>query len=251
MKEDESPAKEYKALAIDYDLLNPKEEIFKQKDFFKRLIDKHSIKSCLDCACGTGWHLHMLQKMGIESYGSDLSPEMLKQARKNMESVTVKLKSGDFRTLENSWNRQFDMIICMTTSFPHMATDGDAIKALQSIYGRLNEGGILVIDSGITDSMLDSKPKFIKAREFENGSFYFVLEYPNSDQVIFNILEIKKSDSSLEHAFESITYNAMRKSKLEGYFAQTDFKDIEYFGGFDLSPYSENESGRLITIAHK
>ncbi len=39
----------YQNLSVDYDALQPKEEIFKQEDFFKKLIEKYSIKTCLDC----------------------------------------------------------------------------------------------------------------------------------------------------------------------------------------------------------
>lgn len=55
----------YTHLSIHYDLLQPKEEIFQQEYFFKKLMEKYSIKTCLDCACGTGWHLfieHLFSK---------------------------------------------------------------------------------------------------------------------------------------------------------------------------------------------
>jgi len=64
-----------KLIAEDYELLNRKKDIFKQKAFFKKIVDKYSIKSCLDCACGAGWHLYMLNNMGINCFGSDLSPK--------------------------------------------------------------------------------------------------------------------------------------------------------------------------------
>lgn len=62
---------EYNLLTKDYDALNPKEEIYKQKYFFTKVIDQYSVRSCLDCACGTGWHLFMLDKLGLECYGSE------------------------------------------------------------------------------------------------------------------------------------------------------------------------------------
>jgi glycine/sarcosine N-methyltransferase len=184
---------DYKILAEDYDFLNPKEEIFKQEGFFKKLIEQYQVKTCLDCACGTGWHLFMLGNMGIQCFGSDLSQEMLDKATQHLSGKNVPLKREDFRYLSDSWNEKFDMVICMTTSFPHMQTDADAIQALQAMYAVLNDRGIIVIDNGISDSFLDTKSRFIPARVHKDIAFYFFLEYPTDQSVIFSILEVKKN----------------------------------------------------------
>ncbi len=241
----------YKILAKNYDFLNPKEEIFKQKPFFKKLIKKYSIKSCLDCACGTGWHLFMLDKISLDCFGSDLSKEMLAFAKKNLREKNILLKREDFRKLYNSWKRKFDMVICMTTSLPHMLTDKDVITVLNSIYGVLNDGGVLVISNGISDKLFNSKPKFIPARIFRNQAFYFFLEYPNSKTVIFNILQIKKTKNSFKHYYDIITYNAMRKTVLDRCFQKTKFEKIEYFGDYDFLKYSIRKSKRMIVVAQK
>lgn len=242
---------EYRKLARDYDFLHPKEEIFKQKRFFQKLIQEHSVKTCLDCACGTGWHLLMLNDLGLKCFGSDLSPEMLALAKKNLRGKKIPLKRQDFRKLTNSWKEKFDMVICMTTSFPHMLTDKDAVAALNSMYERLNDQGILVINNGITDALLNGKPKCILGRISGNQAFYFFLEYPNSKRVIVNILQVKKTKDSFEHAFFVVPYNAMRKSALEKYFAKTKFKKVQYFGDDRFRKYSEKDSGRLIVVAQK
>jgi SAM-dependent methyltransferase len=242
---------DYELLAEDYDYLHPKEEIFKQEPFFKELIKKYAIKTCLDCACGTGWHLFMLDSLGIKCYGSDLSSEMLSVAKINLKGRDIPLKKEDFRQLSNSWKTKFDAIICMTTSFPHMLTDSDVMAALQSMYEQLNEGGLLIIDNGISDSMLNDKPKFIPARILKDRAFYFFLEYPNPNRIDFNILEVKRRNDAFEHSFESIQYNAMRKADVERYLAKTKFKKIDYLGDYDFSEYSTKNSKRLIVVSQK
>lgn len=241
----------YKILAEDYDYLNPKEEIFEQKSFFKKLIKEYSITTCLDCACGTGWHLFMLDNLGVECYGSDLSSAMLTLAKKNLRSKNIPLKIGDFRKLSTIWNDKFDMVICVTTSFPHMLTAKEAITALNSMYERLNDDGILVINNGFTDSLFDSKPKLIPARILKNRAFYFFLEYPDPQRVIFNILQVKKTKHSFKQTYYVIHYNSMRKPFLKKYFAKTKFRKVRYFGGYKFTPYSVKKSGRLIIIAQK
>jgi glycine/sarcosine N-methyltransferase len=244
-------ADSYKSLARHYDALNPGEEIFKQRPFFERLIARYSVKSCLDCACGPGWHLLMLNELGLDCAGSDISPAMLSLAQENLRDRAIPLKQEDFRTLARAWHERFDMVICMSTSLPHMLTEADAVAALTSMCDRLNPDGILVIGNGITDNLLDTKPKLIPARILEDRAFYFFMEYPDAHRVIFNILFVQQIGTGFEHAFDVVEYNAMRQSTLQGYFARTPFARVEYSGDFDFSEYSKESSQRLIAIAHR
>lgn len=241
---------EYQILADVYDILNPKEEIFSQKPFFEALVKKYSVEKVLDCACGTGWHLSMFHDMGMTSFGSDISGEMLALAKVNLEGKYIPLKQEDFRTLGNSWGDGYDMITCLTTSLPHMLTDEDVVTALTSMYDRLNDGGILVISNGITDALLTTKPKFIPARVLTHDAFYFVMEYPEN-QLIFNIVYVTKTDDGFDHKFTSLTYSAMRKSVLERCFGKTSFRNISYYGDYDMSPYDPGLSTKLIVVAEK
>ena len=241
----------YKSLAKSYDLLQPKEEILKQKPFFEEITGKYRIKTCLDCACGTGWHLFMLDDFGLSCYGSDISSEMLNISRDSLNGKNIILKKGSFKNLNKIWKIKFDMIICMSTSFPHMLSDLDVMVSLKSIYSQLNDDGILIIDNGFSDKLLKNKPKFIPARILEDTAFYFFLEYPDRSKVIFNILQINKTKDSFNHNVYSMAYNAIGKSKFDNYFKKTDFKKIDYFGDFMFTNYSVANSNRLIVLAQK
>jgi glycine/sarcosine N-methyltransferase len=122
--------------------INEKEEIF-----FRTIFDKYSIKRVLDCACGTGLHLYLLSKLGVDVCGSDYSRAMLKVCSENLlkAGVEVKIKQTDFRFLEDAWSDKFDAILCMTQSIAHLHTHGDLLTALKSMYERLNDGGILIM----------------------------------------------------------------------------------------------------------
>lgn len=241
----------YKSLAKNYDLLQPKDEVLKQILFFEEIIRKYRIKTCLDCACGTGWHLFMLNELGLKCYGSDISNEMLNIAKDNLEGKNIILKKGDFKSLDKIWEIKFDMIICMSTSFPHMLSDLDAITTLESMYYQLKDNGILIIDNGISDKLINNKPKFIPARILKNTAFYFFLEYPSKNKIIFNVLQVNKTKKSFEHKNYSIIYNAINKYIFDNYFHKTDFKKINYFGEFKFSGYSVRNSDRLIVLAQK
>jgi glycine/sarcosine N-methyltransferase len=241
---------EYTILADVYDILNPKEDVFDQRTFFEKLSQVYSVKNVLDCACGTGWHLRLFHDMGLAAVGSDISAEMLALAKTNLEGTNIPLRQEDFRTLGNSWGENFDMITCLTTSLPHMLTDEEVVTALTSMHDRLQDGGILVISNGITDALLNNQPKFIPARVLANEAFYFVMEYP-TDQLIFNVVFVRKTADSFEDKFVSLTYNAMRKSVLERCFAKTGFSQVSYYGDHDMSPYDPATSTKLIVVAQR
>lgn len=243
---------DYAELSINYECLQPKEEIFKQEGFFRNLIERFSVKTCLDCACGTGWHLFMLNNLSLKCDGSDLSGSMLREAKTNLKGLPIELKKENFRTLSKSWKGKYDMIICMSTSFPHNANDKEAFQTLNSAYDRLNHGGIFVIDNGMSDNLFKSKPKFIPARITEEQAFYFVLEYPeNQEKLIFNILNVLKTPTGFNTTFKSIPYMALDLGKMKSLFSKTEYSQIEYFGNYDLDDYSTETSNRMIVIARK
>lgn len=242
----------YSTMAKEYDAyFDTKRAVLRHKPLLRTLIKKHNIASCLDCACGTGWHLAMLHDMDLQCAGSDLSIPMLNVARKNLSGKGILLKHADYRHLSRAWEERFDMVICVTTSFAHMMTDEDAIQALRSMHDRLNDGGILVISNGIADITYKTKPRFIPGVIQRNRAMYFFLEYPNPKQIIFNVIRIKKTRTGFDHALERVEYNAMRKKDFERYFAAVPFRKIEYFGGHDFSPFSKKNSGRIVVVAQK
>ncbi|MBF0410420.1 MAG: class I SAM-dependent methyltransferase [Candidatus Riflebacteria bacterium] len=242
---------QYNILAEDYEELNPKAEIYKQQSFFKEIIIKNKIKTCLDCSCGAGWHLKMITEMGVTCFGSDLSVDMLELAKKNLKSNSIPLKIGNFLTLDKLWSNKFDLVICMTTSFPHLKNISEMKRATKSISNCLSPGGILLIDNGFSDSFFDHKPKFIPAREDSNSGFYFFLEYLASKYVRFNILRVSYSMKKISNKFTSFLYYQMRKSTFERVFKKSDFRKVTFFGDFEFSKYSEKLSKRLICLAKK
>jgi glycine/sarcosine N-methyltransferase len=241
----------YRSLAANYDWLRPKEEALKQRPFFEKLIADHQLTSCLDCACGTGWHLALLDDLGLQVSGSDLADGMLNVAMKNLEGRNIPLKRADFRALDAAWREQFDMVICMTTSFPYMLDDESAAQALKSMVDRLNAGGVLVIDNGFSDAFFDEKPKFIPAQVYHDRAFYFIFEYPQPDRVLVNILYIEHNEEGMHHHFDTHVYNPMRLADMQRYFAATHYSHVEYYGNHEWEPYSTESSRRMVAVAHR
>ena len=118
--------------------------------------------SVLDCACGIGTQSIGLAALGYRVTGSDISEAELAQAQERAAAngVTLPLARADFRALEDTFDRQFDIVIAMDNALPHMLTAEDLSAAIGSMVGRIKDGGLLVASIRDYDALLESKPPY-------------------------------------------------------------------------------------------
>jgi SAM-dependent methyltransferase len=103
-------------------------------------------RSVLDVACGTGAHLEVWARRGLDVAGSDLVPEMLAVARERLPDGTP-LVEADFRSLD--LGRTFDLVTCMFSAIGHAGREGvDA--AIAAMARHVAPGGALVIEPWLT-----------------------------------------------------------------------------------------------------
>jgi glycine/sarcosine N-methyltransferase len=145
----------YKGFADRYDLFFSRfgEHDPVRVEFFRKLFAGNQVRSVLDCACGTGHDLLLFHSLGCEVFGSDISESMLAQAHKNLaeRGVKVLLQKVDYRELPQHFNRQFDTVVCLSSSILHTPNETDVLRAFKSMGTVLRDGGILVLTQGTTD----------------------------------------------------------------------------------------------------
>lgn len=239
----------YEKFAFDYDEFGSIENYLgDEKNFFDRLFSKHKVKTILDCACGTGQHLYMLSQLGYQLWGSDYSPSMLHEAKKNLQErdQSVPLYQCDFRHLECKFDICFDAIVCLTTSLPHLHTDEDLLLAIKSMKNRLNSGGLLVLTSGTTHYNL-TLPSIEVVINREDFSRIFIKEHDNYLQTI-HVLDIYHSPYRLEHNQYDIVYRILLDNDYRNMLIQAGFSDVQIYGDYDMSSYNKS-SQRLIAVA--
>jgi len=239
----------YNNFAFDYDEFGPIEEYLgDEKNFLDNLFVKNNVKTVLDCACGTGQHLYMLEQLGYQVWGSDYSEAMLKVAENNLakHSQKTSLCQCDFRYLEQQFDTSFDAIVCLTTSLPHLHTDEDLLLALRSMKNRLNKGGLLVLTQGTTHHTLTLPPIEVVINQ-EDFSRIFVKEHDNEFQTI-HVLDLFHSAERLENNQYDIVYRILLDNDYRQLLSKAGFDDIQIYGDYNLSPYDET-SRRLIVVA--
>ncbi|MGL5434060.1 MAG: methyltransferase domain-containing protein [Lachnospiraceae bacterium] len=239
----------YQKFAYDYDKFGTIENYLgDEKSFFETLFGEYSVKTVLDCACGTGQHLYMLSQMGFDVSGSDYSESMLEVARNNLEALGKKtpLCQCDFRYLEQKHVDTFDAIICLSTALPHLHTDEDLILALKSMKNRLNKGGLLVLTSGTTHYTLSLPPIEVVVNR-EDFSRVFIKEHDDEFQTI-HILDLFHSPKRIESNQYDIVYRILLNEDYKRLLSIAGYKNINIYGGYEMSEYNE-KSGRLIVVA--
>lgn len=102
----------------------------------------------LDAACGTATLVQLLRQTGWDSAGVDLSPAMLRAARKR---GAFPLAASDLRALP--FGASFDLITCLFDSLNFLLDEKGLAAAFRQFHGALADGGILYADI-ITERMV-------------------------------------------------------------------------------------------------
>jgi|SRR5690554_5288149 len=200
------------------------------------LFKKYNVNTILDCACGTGLQSIGLAKAGFDVTGSDLSDKMLEIARENAKKEdinSIKFFQSDFREVRNKVNKNFDAVICMGNSIPHLKQNSEILKAFKNIYDCLNKGGIAVFDIRNYDSMLENKPRFLPMRinaqkDGKIVSILYVFDYLK-DIIRFNVVYLIEDRDTGDQAMdvEIIDYNPIKSELFTSLLKETGFINID------------------------
>lgn len=103
----------------------------------------------VDAGCGTGVLLERTRRAGWRSSGVDLSPAMLRTARKMRGALPVAV--ADLRALPFDGGPH--LITCLFDSLNFLLEEEDVRRAFRSLAGALRPGGVLYFDV-VTDRMM-------------------------------------------------------------------------------------------------
>ena len=107
-------------------------------------------KDILDVACGTGVLIPDYLARNVKSVTAiDISPEMVKIAKKKFSREKVQIICGDVETAE--FDHKFDCIV-VYNAFPHFP---DPEKLIEVLVSHLKPGGTLTVAHGMSRAVLD------------------------------------------------------------------------------------------------
>lgn len=199
-------------------------------------------QSALDLACGKGRHSITLNELGLNVVGVDLSKNSIECAKKH-ENETLKFGVHDMR--ENLSPNSFEIVFNLFTSFGYFDNFTDNEKVIQSIHNMLTDKGILVIDfmnseKSISNLVLEETKKV--------DEIDYVISRKYDGHHIFK--NIQFSDQGKDFKYTE-RVQALKLKDFENLLISNKFEIIHIFGDFNLNPFDEKQSDRLILIATK
>jgi len=248
-----TPAHFYQDLAENYDdMTRYSSRISSEKKTLEQLIKKLKFKTALDAACGTGLHAILLQKLGIDVIGMDISQRMLEKAQRNAEKLGVSLPwiQSSLQNMTRSIERSFDIIFCLGNSLPHVNEKRQLKNVMKQFYQLLNPEGRVLLQTLNYDKIIDNKERIIQISKHKRVEYIrFYDFYPKKIQ--FNILQIDWERNPPSHSLLSTPIYPCTKSELQQAFQSAGFNSIQYYGDLKLAKFSKARSRNLIVLAQK
>ena len=213
----------------------------------------------MDTACGTGHHAIALASHGFQASGSDLFPEMVSLADANAKAAGVKVtfRTAGFGSINQTFKQpgQFDAVLCLGNSLPHVSNEADLNKALLDFKELLRPGGLLLLQMRNFDMVTRTRNRWMEPQSVTgNGIEHLFLRFydfePNG-MIQFNILSMNRKGSAPWQIEQTATMLLPILSEDLLGLLEHDFEQIQCFGSMKPEAYDAEKSGDFIVSARR
>lgn len=239
----------------DYFELEGTTETVELNDFLTEIFNKHSVKSVLDFACGTGAQSIGLARSGFDVTAADLDEAMLKIASKKSrkEKLKIKFLQGNMKSAKYG---TFDAAICIFNAIGHL-TRLDCSKFFRNAYNSLNDGGIFVFDilnfTALKTDVFDLYKHFDEEAEIDGWLVKRVRDCSLNRRLRQISIKSYTAWNNTLH-FDSLTEDWQMqiydKNELVKILNYAGFTKLEFFDQ-NGAPFDENTSGSIMVLCEK
>lgn len=195
----------------------------------------------LDLCCGSGRVTRMLNQLGCEMTGMDISNEMLNEAVRQSENITYVL--GDVCNLKASG---YDFITCVCDGFNYLSP-AKLVKTIGRVHSALNEGGYLIFDVSSEYKLKNILGNEAFFEEYEDFAYIWQNSYANKKLKMDLTFFSKISDDTFKRESE---YHIQYVHTLDDIMnALSDFK-VKVVDGESFKKINNN-SKRLLFVCRK
>ena len=154
-----------------YDLLYKTKNYGEEVDYVIDLLKQYNpnIKTILDLGCGTGGHVFLFEKKGLNTEGVDMSEQMIEIAeqKKRNTNSQCQFTVGDIRNVR--LNKKFDAIVLLFHVMSYQVTNEDLHQTMATIVEHLNENGVIYFDYWYGPGVLTDRPT-VRKKILENDN---------------------------------------------------------------------------------
>jgi SAM-dependent methyltransferase len=203
----------YDELSSEYaDMIELSSRIESEIKVFEKIILERDVKKCLDAGCGVGIHSIILSKLGVDVVGIDISERMIAKAEelaKNFGS-TAKFETLDFLRMKDKFKDEFDLVICLGNTLPHLLNERDLLLALRNFHNALKKGGLLIVQILNYDKIIQNEERIINIRDTKDKIFirFYDFEPTIIGSPSLKVFEIRR---------DFLKFNVLVINKLENY----------------------------------
>ena len=254
MPEAQSP---FDAFQPYYDLLvNWENRLALEGPFFQKVFRGVAARRVLDCACGTGHHVRMFARWGMEAIGTDLSPSMVEQARADAraEGSRIRFEVADFRELPALFHDPFQAVVCTGNSLPLAGSPEDLRQAIKSMYNVLAPGGVIVLHMLNYATVPEGGNVYDgpRVRQVEDREILFLKIFRKvRHHCDLDIVVLEKQAGEWKRLQTHARAWALEQPELEAMVSGAGFVRLQVYGGYEPKPFDPAASRDLILVARK
>ncbi len=257
----------YDELAHEYaDMTELSSRIESEMKVFEKIILEKNVKKCLDAGCGIGMHSIILSKLGVDAIGIDISPRMISKAQELSKKFnsTAKFETLDFFKIKDKFKDEFDLVICLGNTLPHLLNERDLLLALRNFHNALKKDGLLIVQILNYDKIIQNEERIINIRETKDKIFIRFYDFEPTiigspslkvfeirrDFLKFNILIINKLEN-YSHKIITTRIKPIKSEELCRKLNMVGFKNVEIFGDLMKDPFDAKSSKNIVAFANK
>lgn len=225
-------ADSYTYLSLAYDALMYDVDYGKWADYIIKLLCLGGIQkgaSLLDAACGTGNISLKLYKAGYNVIASDSSENMLNMATDKFKKAgaDIPVINQDIRSI--ALHKKADAVICACDGVNYLQNDEDVLSFLQSAYGNLTAGGMLLFDISSEYKLKEVIADGVFCDETEDMAYIWKNSFKDGLSIMDLTLFVKQGELFKRYT-EQHVQKGHNQEILQNLLYKAGFKDINCYG---------------------
>ena len=206
----------------------------------------HEGNSVLDMGAGTGNMAIALAEKGLNVTASEPEETMAKSIKKKAKSKEL-LLSVHTKAMEeiDTFQENFDGILCIGNTLPHLSDLEGVEKFLQKCYIKLKSKGIIILQQVNYDRVLSKNDFSFPAIEKED--FSFTRHYEKKEEHLLFTSRLTINEVATEN---TIPLYPVTSQQLISILKKIGFQMVDVYGNFKGESHS-TESPALVTVARK
>jgi SAM-dependent methyltransferase len=234
-------------------------DLFGEKDdgpFYIDLAQRHGSKA-LELGVGTARLAIQLARSGVETWGIDNSPHMLRAAEANLSREPTDVREKVH--LELADVRDFNLGVCFglvyfpSFSFDHLLTSQDRVSALRCIHGHLSPGGVYAFDLAHVPDLKADSGWFVQRKPLDEGRTVVRVGFhrtrPEERLMSMDLwYELYENGRMLERYHEGSEVYIYSPDGIRKLLHENGFEVQSLYGGHDQSPFDDS-SKMMVVVA--